>query len=126
MKDIKINIQELALLMGWKPAQASSYFHSFCIVNDIVYKKGLEVSIVDLGKHMKTDLVAKAEHIRDNYLKYSEQRAKILNDKKGVSTSKLKAPLTALRKFLKQEDTSLILDSWKTKNGQLKNQLNFL
>ncbi len=126
MKNLKINIQELALLMGTKPAQVSTYFNSYCIVNDITYKRGMELPLVDLGKHMKVDLVKKADHIRENYLKYSDVRVKVLNDKKGVLTNKFKTPLTALKKFLKQEDIDLILGNWNTKNQQLKNQLNFL
>lgn len=126
MKNLKINIQELALLMEIESPQAGSLFKGFCTFRGIVYKRGLELSIEELGVYVKRDLVKAAENIRDNYLKRTETKTKILNDKKGVKELKFKSPLTALKKFLSPKDMEIINESWKRKNQELNNQLNFL
>jgi hypothetical protein len=126
MKDLKINIQELALLMNVEPREVSTHFKGFCLLKDIPYRSRLELPIQELGVYMQRDLVKAAENIRDNYLKFADTKSKILNDKKGVKDLKFKSPLTALKKFLKPEDLAIIEESWKRKNQELNNQLNLL
>jgi len=123
MKDVEINIQEFAFLIGLPLVYAAGLFKTFVLMNGKKYTRKMRVAIKDLDNARSSlKLAEKALDIHNYYFKRYESKFKLLNDKKCIENQAWIGKNAAIKVFLKPEDIATIEANWKQKREEFYNQ----
>jgi len=123
MKDVEINIQEFAFLIGRPLNYASDLFKTFVLMLNKKYSRKMRVPIRELDNSRKSLLlVENALDIHNNYFKRYESKFRLLNDKKCIEKQAWIGKNAAVKVFLKPEDVATIESNWKQKREEFYNQ----